>query len=30
MYQRKKQGIKGNNDGAENNEIMIPFWLPVL
>lgn len=30
VSKRKKQGIKGNNDGAENYEIMIPFWLPVL
>lgn len=30
VSKRKKQGIKGNNDWAENNEIMIPFWLPVL
>lgn len=26
----KEQGIKGNNDGAKNNEIMIPFWLLAL
>lgn len=30
VSKRKEQGIKGNNDGAENNEIMIPFWLLVL
>lgn len=27
VSKRKKQGIKGNNDGAENNEIMIPFLV---